>query len=41
MQTDDFGDLIADGVDRIERRHRLLEDDGDLLAADLLHVVLP
>ena len=30
-----FSDLIADGVDRIERRHRLLKDHGDLGAADV------
>src|SRR5262249_32169228 len=41
VQADDLGDLIADGVNRIERRHRLLEDDGDLLAAEPLHVRRP
>ena len=29
-----------DGVDRIERGHRLLEDHRDLVAADLLHLLL-
>ena len=31
-------DLIADGEDRIERRHRLLKDERDLGAANLAHV---
>ena len=33
-----FADLVADGVDRIERRHRLLEDHGDFLGADARRV---
>ena len=33
-----FGELVADPVERIERGHRLLEDHGDLVAADLLHL---
>src|SRR5262249_48509183 len=39
VQADDLGNLVADRIDRIERRHRLLEDDSDLLAADVLHVL--
>ena len=31
--------VLAHGVDRVERGHRLLEDDGDLLAADLVHAL--
>ena len=33
-------DLVADGEDRVERGHRLLEDQRDLGAADLLHLAL-
>ena len=38
MQQDRFEDLLADGVDGIERGHRLLKDHGDLIAANLLHL---
>ena len=34
-----LGDLLADGVDRVEARHRLLEDHGDVVAADLPHAL--
>ena len=34
MQVDRLGDLQADRQRRIERGHRLLEDHGDLVAAD-------
>ena len=34
VQRDRLDDLVADGVDRAERGHRLLEDHGDLVAAD-------
>ncbi len=37
VQLHDLADLRADGVQRVERGHRLLEDDGDLLAADVAH----
>ncbi len=37
---EDLGDLKADGVDRVERGHRFLEDHGDVLAPDLAHVSL-
>ena len=33
MQQQDFSELLFDGVERIERRHRLLEHDGDVAAA--------
>ena len=39
MQSDDFGDLIADGVHRVKAGHRILEDHGDLVAADTVHAV--
>jgi len=32
VQLDDFGDLVADGEQRVERRHGLLEDDCDVAA---------
>ena len=35
VQQQDFADLPLDRVQRIERRHRLLEDDGDVVAAHL------
>ena len=34
VQPDDFGDLIADGMDWTERRHRLLKDHADVFATD-------
>ena len=40
MQQEDFRDLLADGHDRIERSHRLLEDHRDVLAAYPLHLLL-
>ena len=33
MQQQDLADLLLDRVQRIERGHRLLEDDGDVVAA--------
>src|SRR5262249_12876299 len=33
VQQQDLADLLLDGVERIERGHRLLEDDGDVVAA--------
>src|SRR3981189_1884949 len=38
MQGDHLADLIADGVDRIERGHRLLEHDGDFPGANAVHL---
>ena len=37
VQDQRLADLPADGHDRIERGHRLLEDHGDLVAADAAH----
>jgi hypothetical protein len=37
VDADRFGDLFADGHDRIKRRHRLLKDHGDVAAAELAH----
>ena len=38
VQAQALGDLLADGVHRVQAGHRLLEDDRDLLGADLLHL---
>ena len=35
-----FGDLLADRHHRVERRHRLLEDHRDLVAAHVAHLLL-
>ena len=40
VQDQGLADLPADGHDRVERGHRLLEDHGDLVAADRPHGVL-
>src|SRR5690606_14756374 len=40
VQDQHFADLVANGVDRVERGHRLLEDHGDLLAAHTAHRLL-
>ena len=37
MELDHFCDLIAHALNRIQRGHRILEDHGDLCAADMLH----
>ena len=37
VQAHRFGNLVADGEDRIERRHRLLEDHRDVVAPDRAH----
>jgi hypothetical protein len=39
MLADRFRDLLAYGVDGVERGHRLLEDEADLLRADGAHLV--
>ena len=39
MQGDHLADLVADGVDRVERGHRLLEHDRDFLGANPVHLV--
>jgi hypothetical protein len=33
VQAQRLGDLVADGVQRVQRRHRLLEDHADAVAA--------
>ena len=40
VQLHGLGDLVADGEHRVQRRHRLLEDHRDVVAADLRHLVL-
>ena len=40
VQDQRFGDLMADGQHRIQRRHRLLEDHGNGVAANLAHLRL-
>ena len=40
MKPGDFGELLADGEKRIERRHRILKDHGDPIAADVGQFVL-
>ena len=38
VQDQCFGDLMANGQHRIQRRHRLLEDHGNGVAANLAHL---
>src|SRR5208283_249678 len=38
MQQQDLADLLLDRVQRVERGHRLLEDDGDGVAAHAPHL---
>ena len=40
VQLERFADLTANGQDRIQRGHRVLEDHGDVVATHLPHVVL-
>ena len=40
MQEQNFADLLLDRVQRIERGHRLLEHDGDVVAAHAPHVAV-
>ena len=37
VQPNRFGNLLADGKDRVQRRHRLLKDHGQIRAAQLAH----
>ena len=37
VHPEGLGDLVADGIDGCERRHRILEDRADGLAADPRH----
>ena len=36
VEPDHLADLVADRVDRIQARHRVLEDDGDFISTHLL-----
>src|SRR5256886_330322 len=40
MQPDRLADLIANRENRIQRGHRLLKDHGDLVAANLTHLLV-
>src|ERR1700677_3665271 len=40
MHDDGFGDLLAHRIERVERRHRLLEDHRDGRAAQTAHLAL-
>ena len=40
VEQDALGDLFAHGVDGVQGGHGLLEDHGDLIAPDLLHLPL-
>ena len=40
VQEQNLANLLIDGVQRIERGHRLLENDGDVVAAHAAHVAL-
>ena len=37
VDADRLADLVADGKDGIQARHRVLEDHGYVVAPDLLH----
>ena len=38
MDAERLSHLVADGEERIQRGHRVLQDHGDTLAADLAHL---
>ena len=40
VQPDRLGDLVADGLRRVQRGQRVLEDHPDQVPADVLHLVL-
>src|SRR5262249_45610677 len=40
MRPDGFGNLLADGVNRVERGHRLLKDDADFAGPDTAHFLV-
>ena len=40
MQPDHFRNLVAHGNDRVQRCHGILEDHGQALTADLLHLLI-
>ena len=39
MDLQHLADLLLDGVQRVERGHRLLKDHGNLVAADMAQAV--
>ena len=41
MQEQTLADLLLDGVQRVERGHRLLKNDGDVIAAHAADLGLP
>ena len=41
VHTQHLGQLEADGVDRVERAHRVLENHGHVLTADALPIAQP
>ena len=40
VQSQGFGDLVADRVNRVQGRHRLLEDHRYFITANPAHLVL-
>ena len=40
VQFQNFRDLVADHIQRVQRRHRLLEDHRNVAAAQALHLTL-
>ena len=40
VELQHLADLALDGVERVERRHRLLEDDADIIAADAPEILV-
>ena len=40
MQSHCFADLLADRVERVQRRHRFLENHRDVVAANSLHLAI-
>src|SRR5665213_1037679 len=40
MDSHRLGDLVTDGLRGVQRRHWVLEDHGDVVATDLVHLVV-
>jgi hypothetical protein len=40
VETESFGNLLADSVNGIERSHRVLKDHRDVVAANLAHALI-
>jgi hypothetical protein len=40
VEQDALGELVADGEDGVEARHRVLEDDGAALAPEGAHLLV-